>query len=374
MEDRIFLRSSIEVQDGGIDQAARFLADNPTPNLLIVESTGQKDQMMAQLNALADACAPGTNVILIGAQNDVHLYRELIDLGIGDYLVAPVDADQIKDSIMTLYDSVDAEESGRVIAFFGVSGGVGSSFLAENVAYELMAAYEAEVILIDLDINYGTGALLFNMQPRQTIVDALTSNQPLDEATLDQYMFKFEDKLSILPAPASLGTGYHINGEALDKVINLARGMADFVVLDVPHLWEAWVPEVLAGADEVELVCKPDLTNLRNAKNLLEYLGPKRDSSAPTRLIFNQEGNSKKTDLDDKDFRTALAKEPAISIPFEPDVFGLALNNGEVLSKAAGKAKSTKSVQDLAKMVSGREDEEGEEGKKKKGLSLFKKK
>lgn len=372
-EDRIFLRSSFEVHEGGIDQSIRFLGENPTPNLLIVESTADKDGMMNQLNGLADVCAPGTNVILIGAQNDVHLYRELIDVGIGDYLVSPVSADELKASITGLYDSVEADEAGRVIAFFGVSGGVGSSVLAQNTAYELMKEYDEEVILIDLDVTYGTVALVFNMQPRQTIVDALTSTAPLDEAVMDQYMVKFEEKLSIMPAPASLGTGYHIDGEALDKVLNLARGMADFVVLDVPHLWEAWVPEVLAGADDVVLVCKPDLTNLRNAKNLIEYLGPKRDTSAPTRLIFNQEGFAKKTDLGDKDFKTALAKEPALSVPFDPDAFGRALNNGETMSKASGKSKATKAIQDLAKMVAGRETED-EDGKKKGGFSLFKSK
>jgi pilus assembly protein CpaE len=239
-----------------------------------------------------------------------------------------------------------------------------------------MREFDEQVIFVDLDVCYGTGALVFNMQPRQTVVDALTQTGQLDEQLLDQYMLKFEEKLSILSAPSNLGVGYHINGEALDLVLNLLRNMADFVVLDVPHLWESWVPEILAGSDDVVLVCKPDLTNLRNAKNLLEYLGPKRENSAPTRLIFNQVGGSKSSDLTAKDFQSALAKEPSLSVPFDPDAFGRALNNGEVMSKASKKSKATKAIHELCMMVSDRDESTkgGKKGKKKGGVSLFKSK
>ena len=127
----------------------------------------------------------------------------------------------------------------------------------------------------------------------------------------------------------------------------------------------------MALADEVILVAKPDLTNLRNAKNVVEYLGPKRGIDAPTRLVLNQVGAAKRTDLSNKDFKDALAIEPSIAIPYDPEAFGKALNNGEMMSKAAAKSKATAAIAELAALVSGRQDEE--QGGKKKAFSLFNK-
>ena len=371
-EDRLFLRSSIESHEGGIDAACTYLSDHPTPALLIVESAAQGDSLYEQLGKLADVCAPGTQVILIGAQNDVELYRNLIKEGIADYLIGPVTDSQLKASIADIFKDKDIEKTARVIAFAGVTGGVGSSVLSHNTAFELAKAYGEDVILVDMDLSYGTAALVFNLQPRQTIVDALTQTGRLDETLVEQFLVPYEEKLSVLASPSSLGLGLRMTGESIDVVMGMVKRMADFVVVDVPHAWEPWVSEVLAGVDDLILVARPDLTNLRNAKNLVEYFGPMRGPDAPTRLVFNQVGAAKRSDLSDKDFTDALAKVPTISIPYDPEGFGRALNNGEMMSKASARSKATKAIEELAKIVGAREA--ADEGEKKSSFALFKKK
>jgi pilus assembly protein CpaE len=368
-QDRLFFRCVIETHDGGIEAAAAHFADQRTPTLLIVETNAQQDKMFEQLEALANVCDPDVKLILVGTQNDIELFRTLIRSGISDYLITPVTADQLKDSVSKMFEGGGGGKVGRVIAFTGTAGGVGNSIIAHNVAHELSAHYDEQVIVVDLDVAYGTAALDYNMQPRQTIVDALTQTGRLDAAMLGQYLMEFGDtKLSVLASPASLSTGLHITPETLDGVITVIKPMADFIVLDLPHAWEPWVNDVLAMADEVVLICRPDLTNLRDAKNMLEYLGPKRGNDAPTRLILNQTGAAKRTELSAKEFKDQLAMEPALSIPYDPEAFGLALNNGEMMSKASAKSKATEAIIALAKLVSGREIPE-ESGIK--GLSLF---
>jgi pilus assembly protein CpaE len=87
-------------------------------------------------------------------------------------------------------------------------------------------------------------------------------------------------------------------------------------------------------------------------------------------VVLNQTGAAKKAELSAKDFKDALAIEPCVSIPYDPEAFGLALNNGEMMSKANAKSKATAAIGELAKIVSGREVVEDV---KKKGLGLFKK-
>ena len=371
-EDRLLFRSSINVNEGGISGAVYYLADKQTPQLLIVETSSQGDKISEELDGLANVCDPETRVILIGNQNDIGLFRTLIQAGISDYLITPLGDDVLKDSISKVFEGVDSDSGGRVIAFAGMTGGAGSSVIAQNVAHELTVAYDEQVIVVDLDLSYGTAALTYNMQPRQTIVDALSQTDRLDAGLLNQFFMDFgESKLSVLASPSSLSIGMNITPDSLDPLLRVLKPMAEFIVLDVPHIWEPWVNDVLAVADELILICRPDLTNLRNAKNVVEYLGPKRGVDYPTRVVLNQVGAAKRADLANKDFKDALALDPSLSIPYDPEAFGRALNNGEMMSKASAKSKATAAIIDLTKLVSAREAS-AEEGKKK-GFSMFKK-
>ncbi len=254
-------------------------------------------------------------------------------------------------------------EDGRVIAFAGMAGGVGSSVIAHNVAHELSKMYDEQVIVLDLDIPFGTAALNYNIQPRQTIIEALTNSASLDPTMVNQYLMELEGtKLSVLASPASLGTGVDLSSGPLDEVLRVIKPMAGFIVLDIPHLWGGWINDAMALADDLLLVCRPDLSNLRNAKNMVEYIGPKRGVDAPTRLVMNKVGASKKADLSSKDFKDSLALDPVISIPYDPEVFGAALNNGVMLTKASAKSKATLAVGELTKIVSGREMAKEESG------------
>ncbi len=365
-EDRFFFRSTIEVHEGGIDAASVYLGDKKTPTLLIVETVAKKDKMFEQLEALANVCDPETRLIVIGEENDIVLFRTLIAEGVSDYLIHPVTEEELKDSVAKVFSGTESDSDGRIIAFMGMTGGTGSSVISHNVAHELSAIYDEQVIVVDLDVAYGTAALNYNMQPRQTVVDALAQSHELDPAMLNQFFMESEEAdLSILASPASLSTGMQVTTEPVEALMRVVKPMAEFIVVDLPHIWDGWVNDVLAGADEVVMVCRPDLTNLRNAKNVLEFLGPKRGVDAPTRLILNQVGAAKRADLSENDFKDALALEPALSIPYDPEAFGLALNNGEMMSKASKKSKATAGIINLAKIVSGRE--KADEKEKKRG-------
>ncbi len=370
-EDRLFLRSRFDIHGGGVDKAVAYLEENQTPALLIVETTATGDAFYGQLNNLADVCAPDTVVLLIGAENDVALYRELIRLGIGDYLVGPVNADQLKGAISALFGDEEAGDAGRVIAFTGASGGVGSSVIAHNVAFELAKAYEKDVILIDLDIAYGTAGLAFNLQPRQTIVDILSQVDRLDEAIIDQYLLEVADRLSVLCSPASVSAGVQVSIEQFDGVMKIIRRMADLIILDVPHVWDPCMREILIDADDLVIVSRPDLTNLRNAKNMVEFFGQHRGDDVINRLVLSQAGAAKRADISEKDFRDALAMEPSVIIPYDPEAFCKAMNSGEMMSRSNAKNKATEAIIKLAKIVSGLELEEKDD--KKKSFSFFSK-
>lgn len=376
--DRLFLRSEVNIHEGGSKAAIEYLSSNPTPDLLIVETTAQDEALFEELGAMADLCAPGTRVILVGRENDVNLFKTLIDQGVSQYFVGPPSEDELKAAAMDAFADKSLSDKCRVIAVTGLRGGVGSSMVAHNLATELSLLKDDDVIIIDLDINFGTGALNFNLQPAQTLVDALAQAGSLDEILLTRYLEQCSKNVSLLASPGSLGTGVEISSLGFEPVLKLIKQMAAYVVLDVPHMWNSWVQDILVDADETILVATPDLYNLRDGKNLVEFLSPHRGAEAPIHLVLNRVGQAKKGELKPKEFRDVLAISPAVSIPYDSETCTAAMNNGEMLRSTSSRAKITTSIEELAKMVSGKKDEEVGIGnaEKKGGLfsSLFKKK
>ncbi len=374
-EDRLFLRSSVAVQDGGMASALDFLSNHSTPQLLLVETLAMDEELFDQLNALAEVCQPGTRVIIVGAENDINLFKTLIDQGISQYFLNTVTAEELKTAIVDAFADKVHNAKSRTIAFMGLRGGVGSSVLAHNVASELARLYDEDVIIVDLDIPFGTAALSYNLQPSQTVADAIAQAGSLDETMLMRYLESGGKNISLLCAPGNLNSGIEITPQSLEAVLNVVKQMASYVVLDIPHMWNAWVQDMVVDADDTVIVGAPDLYNLRDGKNVFEFLAPNRGLEAPTRLILNRVGELKKGELSNKEFNEVLGVKPALNIAFEPDAFAAAMNNGEMIRKVAAKSNSAQSIEILAQMVSGKESASRLAKKTSGGLmsSLFKK-
>jgi len=353
--DRLFLRSTVAIKEGGMESALSKLTDRSTPQLLIIESTARGQALFDELNALSELCQPGTRVIIIGAENDINLFKTLIEQGISQYFVATMTADELKNAIIDAYADESANAKCRTIAFTGLSGGVGSSVLAHNVGSQLAKLYNDDVIVVDLDMAFGTLALSFNIQPNATMIDALSQLDNIDEALLVRFLEVGEKNVSLLCSPSNLNTGLEITDRSIEKILNVVRQMASYVILDVPHSWNRWVQDVLVDADETVLVGVPDLYNLRNGKNMIDFLTPNRGVQAATRLILNKVGQTKKGELDAKEFKDVLDLTPALSIPYDSETFMTAMNNGEMISKVAKGSKAAQGIEDLAKIVSGHE-------------------
>jgi pilus assembly protein CpaE len=92
VHDRRMSKVALTTHNGGLDGAVETYKANPTPNLIIVETTLAPEQIPGALSRLAEVCDASTRVIVLGHVNDVQLYRELIRSGISEYIVLPATA------------------------------------------------------------------------------------------------------------------------------------------------------------------------------------------------------------------------------------------------------------------------------------------
>ena len=352
--DRRMARAHVKVHGGGVAAAAEFYRDAATPNLIMVESQLPREQLEAELDRLAEVCDAGTKVVVVGAVNDVSLYRSLVHRGISEYLVSPVDVAGIIKAVSGLFVDQSAQPLGRTIAFVGAKGGVGSSMVAHNTAWAISRNFQNEVVVVDLDLAFGTAGLDYNQDPAQGVAEAVNAPERLDDNFLDRLLARCSDNLSLLAAPATLDHAYDFGEFAFEPVIDVAQAGVPVVVLDVPHMWTAWVRKTLMAADEVVITVEPDLANLRNAKNIVDILRQERPNDAPPRMVVNKTGVTKRPEIGISDLTEALGLEPLATIPFDPQLFGTAANNGQMIAEIDEKNPIVGTFDRAASSVTGR--------------------
>ncbi|TCD16424.1 AAA family ATPase [Oricola cellulosilytica] len=353
-EDRRMAKAQTRVYMGGIRAAVEFYQTAPTPNLIIIETTSSPDALFRDLNDLAEVCDPSTKVVIVGHQNDVTLYRELIRNGISEYIVAPVAIADLMNVVSTLFVDPDADPLGKTVAFVGAKGGVGSSTIAHNVSWAISTLFQSQVVIADMDLPFGTANINFDQDPAQGIAEAVFSSDRIDEVYLDRLLASCAENLSLLAAPSMLDKVYDFDPDAFSQLVDVAQRTAPCVVLDVPHVWNGWTKRTLERADEVVIVAAPELANLRNTKNLIDTLKKLRPNDPAPRLIINQVGTPKRPEIAPDDFAEPLGIEPIAIIPFDAHLFGTASNNGRMLAETDAASPIVANLSDIAHVVTGR--------------------
>ena len=346
--DRRLAKAHVNVLMGGIYAAIAHYQENPSPNLVILESMLDRSSMLTALDQLAEHCDSGTKVVVVGHANDVILYRELLRRGVSEYIVAPVAPLTLMESVSNLYNDPDTDPVGMVMAFVGAKGGVGSSTVCHNTAWVMSRILQNNVVITDLDLPFGTAGLDFNQDPAQGIADALASPERLDEVLLDRLLAKCTDHLSLFAAPSVLDRNYEIDPQAFEWVLDVVRQNVPYVAVDVPHIWTPWAKQVLLQADEIVITAAPDLANLRNAKNIVDLLKQNRKNDRKPHLVLNFVGMPKRPEISAKEFGEALDLLPRVAIEFDGEVFGMAANNGQMVEELAAKSKAAEHFRSLA--------------------------
>jgi len=352
-EDRRLNKAHLKIQMGGMTAAIEAYRTAPTPNVIILETEGRGD-LLGDLDQLATVCDAGTRVIVIGRINDVQLYRELVRRGISDYVIAPVTPLDVVRAICSLFSTPEAKAVGRIIAVVGAKGGVGASTVAHNVAWAIARDLALDSVVVDLDLAFGTAGLDYNQDPPQGIADAVFSPDRVDTAFVDRLLSKCTDHLSLLAAPATLERVYDFGADAFDSIFDTLRTTMPCIVLDVPHLWSGWTKRALIGADDILIVATPDLANLRNTKNIFDTLKAARPNDHLPLYCLNQTGVPKRPEISAGEFAKAIESKPIATIPFEPQIFGAAANNGQMIAEISASHRTAELFLQIAQRLTGR--------------------
>lgn len=340
--------------EGDVRSAIDHLAKHGSPSMLIVDIS-QCENPMVDLDALADVCAPGTVVITLGAANDVSLYRRLRSAGVADYLVKPLTPEAVGDALRSALSPVAQANDpqtiqGKLVVVVGARGGSGASTVATNLAAIVARDSTKKVGLVDLDLQFGTIALLLDVEASRGLREALENPDRIDSMFVDSASSVIGERLHVMATEENINEPTYYDAEQLSAFLGQMRQHYDMLVVDLPlhdtaHLWPA-----LGGATKLMVVTDLSLSGLRDTGRLIatakEFVDPSR-----VVLIANRVGADKHGSIDQAEFERALERKFDFVVPDDPKAAGASSRAGKAIVDMAKDGKLLVALRAVAKTL-----------------------
>lgn len=242
--------------------------------LVDLENDDDPDGTVLSLVQYTDA-----RIVGVGTVNDVSLYRALRRLGLGDYLLKPLDDRELRHAIrMPVADlahvagPAGGQDQPKLTLVVGARGGVGSSSLALGVGWWIAEKLKHQVSLLDLDLTFGTSALSLDLLPGPGLRDALKHPERIDPLFVGSAMVNATDNLFLLAAEEALDDTVDCSEAALCKLVEALCETFPSIVIDVPRHRLIEVGALEDRVTAVAVVSDLSLAGLRDAIRVRDIL------------------------------------------------------------------------------------------------------
>ncbi len=349
--DRRMRSARTTIFGGGFPQAIKKYTQEQTPDLIIVETVSTVEILEYEVDCLAEVCDAGTRLLIIGHANDIKLYQKMLDMGASNYMVYPVTVSAVIDAVSMIYREPGREKIGKIHAIMGARGGVGASTIAHNVACEMAAKTQSDVLLVDMDLTFGTASMNLDVEPNQGLTELIDQAERIDAAMIDRVIIKHGLNLGLLSTQPTFENPRTLSPASVEAILDVAQSHVPQIVLDVPHCWADWVEQTAIMADSVTVVSSPELGSLRNAAKMILQLQTLRPNDTDPMLVLNQTGMPRRLEVNEKEIAATIRHRPAAAIPFDPKSFSLAASRGKMLSDVANRRPSVKAIRKFADLL-----------------------
>ncbi len=155
--------------------------------------------------------------------------------------------------------------------FASTKPGSGASTIACQTAFALSRNSGKRVLLADFDLASGSVAFFMKVNPWYSLIDAV---QQIDEGGAADWssLVSNSDGLDVLPAPDT-PAGMAVHPDRLHDALESVRGIYDWIVVDLPSIFEKLSLLTISDCDEAFLVSTSELPSLHLTRKAVAYLG-----------------------------------------------------------------------------------------------------
>ena len=321
---------------------------------------------------------PSCGVLVVSSSQEGSLILQAMRNGAREFLGHPLKLEDFMAALDRVHQGrgvTDGEgkvRTSHVVTVAGVSGGVGCTSLAINLACILAQNERHSVAMIDMDLALGDADVWLDIIPDYTIQDVAENITRLDYSLLKRSLTRHDCGAFLLPRPVEMLDRSTITPDELRRVIALLKATFTHLVIDVSKAYGPLDMAALEASDSVLLVTQLDLPSLRNVVRLTQFFDEREGLKEKIKIVINRIG------LEDTQIRLRKAIETIgreIYWQF-PNAFGTMVesrNNGVPLVLQSPKAKLTRAIDQLARSIgqSGEPEIETDERKQRKRLFSF---
>jgi pilus assembly protein CpaE len=276
------------------------------------------------------------SIVGIRAQLDAGILLRAVRNGCTEFLTKPIDPADLVAALNRFHTvmAVDPHAQsgiGRVIAFFGAKGGVGTTMLAVHIAMHLVRQHGKKTLLIDHKQQLGHVALYLGLKDTQYHFDELLRNADrLDAELLNGFVTRHRSGLDVIASPEMSGGSHEPKSDQLERVMDFLRREYDYVLIDSPMAFQDSKAAIIEQADEVYIVSTPDVAALRDLARLVENLSLSESATTKLHVVVNR---STATDsITSEQIEKAVRFPITVAIPNNYFELQRAINDGKPIS------------------------------------------
>ena len=327
------------------------------PSLVLLDVTIQQLDGYEVAAKIRAAEGRGTHVpiIMLTAERDVQQKVRALRAGADDYLIKPFHPAELLARMKSLIARFAPGETivgrppmGRIHAYYGAKGGVGTTTIAINAAIALQGLGR-RVCLVDGNLQFGDHRVFLDLGlDRKSIVDVVSS--PTMDADLIRSIVQTHDSgVDLLLAPPSPEAADLITAAHMHQILELLRGQYDYVIVDIDKRLDDVNLMVLDVADTIYAVMTADLSCLKNVRLVLETIAHLGYEAGKLKLVLNR--SNAFTGINVKSAEGALRRPIEHQIVNEYRGAISALNSGDPFMASKADSVLGRSVLDFAKAI-----------------------
>ncbi|HTH72822.1 MAG TPA: AAA family ATPase [Trinickia sp.] len=350
-DEQNFTQALVKV--GPIDDAIDHLTKMPRSPAALLVDVSATPMPLSELARLAAVCEPSVSVIVIGETNDVGLYRNLLEVGVQDYLVKPLTLELLRRSLGGNGQGPSARQSrtGKVIGFAGTRGGVGVTTVAAGLARHLAMVAHRRIAYIDMNLHGGAANTLLGLKSNNGLLDVLRDADRLDPQFVERSLVAHDDRLFVLSAELPYGETFKPQERALADLLERLKPHFHYILLDLPAQGHSLTHAALAEVQLLYLLADASIHSAREVLRFTRYLDG-IDRAPSMSVLLNTPNASQRGHLKTADFAAAIGCNVLLELPFDGAALAAAENLGEPL--APGKSRFGDAIEALADGLSGR--------------------
>src|SRR3954465_5019701 len=233
-------------------------------------------------------------IIMLTAEQEVEQRVRGLRAGADASLIKPFHPAELLARIKSLLARFAPKEAltrpplGRVLAFYGAKGGVGTTTIAINGAIALHRELGRKVCLVDGNLQFGDHRVFLDLGlDRRSIVD-IVSAPSIDQDLVKQVLVKHDSGVDLLLAPPSPETAELVTPAHMPEILDVLRGLYDYVLVDIDKRLDDVNLGIIEHAETLFVVMTADLSCLKNVRLVLETVGHLGYEKSKIQLVLNR--------------------------------------------------------------------------------------